>query len=116
MKEKTFKFRIKKNLPLLKIRKKGKLKNIFGIIKRFEITKVIPVLQSNIHKKMNGKVYVLEKLKDEDGKKHFRLGYYIIGQKSKMKGKWVWGQYCPMGPVKDFKRIIKKAESKGFFE
>jgi hypothetical protein len=61
------------------------------------------------------KVIYLQQLQFEDRHIELRLAYYIIGKKPKMAGKWVWGQYATMIPVKDFQAIINKANEKGWF-
>lgn len=52
---------------------------------------------------------------EDDGRIEVRLGYYVIGEKPRMKGKWVWGQYCTMMPIEDFKFLIEEARIKGWF-
>jgi hypothetical protein len=47
------------------------------------------------------------------GDVEYRLGYYIIGKNGRAKGKWVWGQFCPFIPRRDFKKLIKKAQKEG---
>lgn len=60
------------------------------------------------------KILCLQNIEFDDGRKEVRLGYYIIGKKPKMLGRWVWGQYAALMPVKDFKKLIRKAEEKGW--
>jgi hypothetical protein len=52
---------------------------------------------------------------EENGRVEIRLGYYMIGEKPRMKGKWVWGQYSPMMPIEDFKLLIDEATARGWF-
>lgn len=63
------------------------------------------------------KVFVLQEVESnsakEKGQKSLRIGYYIIGKKEKMRGKWVWGQYAPFITDKDLKILIEKAEKEG---
>ncbi len=62
------------------------------------------------------KAIYLQKLEfEEDGSIELRLGYYIIGKKPGMLGKWVWGQYAALMPLRDFEQIIEKAKAKGWF-
>ena len=114
---KYFYYKIKNTLPILRIKKTGIMENIFGVKVKFKIIKIVQVPQTKFPdepKKVKGKVYVLQKLRFENKDEYFRFGYYIIAEKPKMKGKWIWGQYCPIGPVKDFKRIVDIAKKEGF--
>lgn len=61
------------------------------------------------------KLIYLQKMKfDSDGRVELRLGYYIIGKRPAMRGRWVWGQFATMIPFEDFKRIVAKAKRKGW--
>lgn len=66
------------------------------------------------------KVFVVERLRKENiidgvsdnieiGNVEYRIGYYIIGKIGRAKGKWTWGQFCPLIPVEDFEKLIQKA-------
>ena len=46
----------------------------------------------------------------KDGEIEYRLGYYIIGRIGSRRGKWTFGQYCPILPKKDLIKLIKKAK------
>jgi hypothetical protein len=28
----------------------------------------------------------------------YRIGYYVVGRIGKMRGRWAWGQFCPLIP------------------
>jgi len=71
---------------------------------------------------MDEKVFVIERLKRKgyegqtEGQKQwgkgdieYRFGYYIVGKIGRAKGRWVWGQFCPLIPKEDFKRLLYKA-------
>ena len=71
------------------------------------------------------KVFVFEKLKwiksdvrgnsgsKSEGDIEYRLGYFIVGKIGNRRGKWTWGQYCPLIPIKDFQKLMKLAKEKG---
>lgn len=40
----------------------------------------------------------------------YRVGYYIVGKIGRGKGRWMWGQFCPMIPDNDFEKLFKKAK------
>ena len=44
------------------------------------------------------------------GELEYRIGYFIVGQIGKAKNRWIWGQFCPIIPVKDLDRLMKKAK------
>jgi len=71
---------------------------------------------------LKDKVFIIERLKKVrfDGRLayrkfwkkddiEYRLGYFIKGRIRKAKGRWVWGQYCPLIPLPDFNKLIAKA-------
>ena len=93
-------------LPKLKIRDSGSLIGIDGKRSNFKIGKYVTLRQSNYP----GKIFVLQEILFEDGKKELRLGYYIIGKKPRSKDKWVWGQFCPLFPKQDLIKLIDKAK------
>ena len=51
---------------------------------------------------------------EDDGRKEMRLCYYMIGHQSRVKGKWVYGQFAPMIRKEDFDEIMSKARTKGW--
>jgi len=72
------------------------------------------------------KVFIIERLRKEKyegrnaypkswkvGDIEYRICYYIVGKNGKAKNKWVWGQFCPLIPHKDFDKLIKKAKKEG---
>lgn len=82
--------------------------------KKFHFRVIDEVVQ--IQTDYSVKVIYLQKLEfEEDGSIELRLGYYIIGKKPGMLGKWVWGQYAALMPIGDFEQIIEKAKAKGWF-
>jgi len=69
---------------------------------------------------MIDKVFIIERLKrlKSEGKPlhrkrigeiEYRIGYYRVGENGRARGKWVWGQFCPMIPRRDLVRLIRKA-------
>jgi hypothetical protein len=61
------------------------------------------------------KVVVLQLVRFDDGRKEVRLGYYIIGKKPKMRGRWVWGQYATFMLTRVFQSLIRKAIERQWF-
>jgi hypothetical protein len=54
------------------------------------------------HTGVDTKIICLQLLRfDEDGREQIRVGYYVIGKKPKMGGRWVWGQFATMMPLED---------------
>ena len=102
-----------KNLPVLPSRKgaRGALKlPPRGVILRFTILDEIRRTQSD----QPGKIICLQRVRFDDGRHEIRLGYYIIGKLPRMRGKWVWGQFATLMPVKDFAFIVAEARSRGW--
>ena len=61
------------------------------------------------------KAFCLQKLKFDDGRIEYRICYYMIAHKPRMKGKWAFGQFAPMMTSKELKIVFEKAKSKGWF-
>jgi hypothetical protein len=98
--------------PPNNVGKIGKTKHPDGRVGRHEIVDEIHIFQ----RQSKNKLIYLQKLKLDNGKEELRLGYYMIGKKPAMRGRWVWGQYATFLPVQDFKRIINIAKSKGWLK
>ena len=84
---------------------------IHGKRHSFEIIGEIRRVQSdNPHK-----VICLQKIVCiDDGRTEFRLGYYMIGVKPRMAGKWTWGQFASILPAQDFRAVVRVAERRGW--
>lgn len=84
-----------------------------GYKEPFTITDEIQRPQTGAEDK---KIICLQRVRfDDDNREEVRLGYFVIGKKPKMLGRWVWGQYATFMPLRDFKWIIRQAEEKGWF-
>lgn len=68
------------------------------------------------------KVFVVERM-ERSGKKgkiaytklrhakaEYRIGYYIVGRIGHMRNRWTWGQFCPIIPLEDFQKLLRKAK------
>ena len=100
------------NLPVLKLNGRGGLTDINGRRRYFKIIEPpIIVKQSTYHEK----VFIFQRVQfEDDGTIELRLGYYIIGKKPRMRGRWVWGQSCPLMPEGDFTRLMLAAKNRGW--
>ncbi len=49
----------------------------------------------------------------KNGDIEYRIGYFIVGKINEAKGRWVWGQFCPLIPASDFDKLISKAKKEG---
>ncbi len=70
------------------------------------------------------KVFVVERPRKEgregslarefrDGEIEYRIGYFIIGKNGKLRDRWAWGQFCPLIPAQDLRKLVEKAEREG---
>ncbi len=59
------------------------------------------------------KAFAIHKLRFDD-REEFRIGYYMIAQRPRMKGKWAWGQYAPMMTKEDMAAIFDHLKTKGW--
>jgi hypothetical protein len=62
------------------------------------------------------KAIYLQKIECGDDRHiEFRLGYYMIGVKPRMAGRWVWGQFATFITGNDLRAIVNEAETRGWF-
>lgn len=72
---------------------------------------------------LKDKVFVFERLRKVEftgklsyekfwkkGDIEYRIGYFIVGKIGRAKGRWIWGQFCPMIPQKDLEKLWVKAK------
>ncbi len=93
------------------IGRRGKRKSSDGRLVRYVIDDEI------VHTQFNAphKIIVLQKIVYvDDNSSEFRLAYYIIGKKPRMRGKWVFGQFATLIPQRDFRAIVTAAKQKGW--
>lgn len=90
------------------IGKRRRAKDPSGSFFNFTILDEIRIFQSTHPQKA---IY-LQRIRFDDERIEFRLGYYVIGKKPKMAGKWVWGQFATMLPAEDFMRLVQQAQEK----
>jgi hypothetical protein len=96
-------------LPLPKrLGKKTKTKKIDGTPLIYTIIDEEVFLAKSSTKK----AFCLHKLRHEDGKEEFRIGYYMIAHKPRMRGRWAWGQYAPMMTKEEMAEIFDKLKTK----
>jgi hypothetical protein len=74
--------------------------------KKSPILRLIWLQQSN----KKEKVIVLDEIKLNENKTELRLRYYIIGDKPRMRGKWVFGQFATFVPHDDFRMLVSLAK------
>jgi hypothetical protein len=95
---------------------KGKTKRIPAIdgqIRHFLIEDEIIRPQANSKRK----IIVLQKMRFvEEDRIEFRFGYYMIGQKQRFKGRWVWGQFCLLIPEEDLQWLLAEANRRKWFK
>jgi hypothetical protein len=60
------------------------------------------------------KAFCLHKLRFEGGREEFRIAYYMIAEKPRMRGKWAWGQFAPMMTAGEMRMIFQRAQQKGW--
>ena len=48
-----------------------------------------------------------------DARNRATHGYFTVGWQGNRKGRWTWGQYCPMIPAADFEALFVLARAEG---
>jgi hypothetical protein len=88
-----------------------------NFVVHYRIADEVRVVQSNLP---GSKILCLQRIEFLDGRRpgdpatEIRLGYYIIGKKPTVRGRWVWGQYATSMPLRDFRALVRKAKKKGW--
>ena len=62
----------------------------------------------------NRKAFSMQKIQFDDGHEEFRIIYYMIAEKPRMRGKWAYGQFAPMMNKEEMTMIFDKAKEKGW--
>ena len=62
----------------------------------------------------NGKAFYVQKLQFEDRREEFRICYYMIAHRPRMRGKWAYGQFAPMMTKEEMRAIFQKITDKGW--
>ena len=114
IKRKNREFDVEKRIEMKDIGRKGKF--------HFEREAWVFLPQGNL----NEKVFIFERLRKvghagtlaygeawKRDEREYRIGYFIVGKNGRAKGRWVWGQFCPLIPIPDFGKLISKAKRKG---
>lgn len=60
------------------------------------------------------KAFALHKLRHADGREEFRIGYYMIAFRPRVKGKWEWGQYAPIMTRDEMAEVFERAKKLGW--
>lgn len=60
------------------------------------------------------KAFCLQMLRFSDGQVGYRVCYYMIAHKPRMKGKWAFGQFAPMMTAEELKVVFEKIKAKGW--
>jgi hypothetical protein len=60
------------------------------------------------------KAFCLHKIRHSDGREEFRIGYYMIAYRPRMKGKWAWGQFAPIMARSEMVEIFERAKKLGW--
>jgi len=94
-----------------KIGKRGKSTNPDGSVNYFTI---VDEIKREASIGPGDKVLYLQKMQHDDGNIELRFGYYIIGKRPRMAGKWTWGQFAPHIPLEDFRAIVEEAKKRGW--
>ena len=69
-----------------------------------------------------GKAFLLQKLRLDNGDgldsghHEFRVSYYLIAHKHRMRGQWAFGQSAPMMTAEELKLIVERMRIKGWLQ
>ena len=98
------------NIRMKDIGRKGKIKFIreaWTFLPQHNLAKKVFVFERLRKAEYEGELENKDSYKVDDIE--YRIGYFIIGAIGRTKGKWVWGQYCPIIPSDDFVPLVQRA-------
>lgn len=93
------------------IGKRGRCHGIDGTMHHFEIVDEVAHEQKPVEKGTRKVIYI-QRLKFDDGRDEYRFTYYMLGLKQGAKGRWVFGQYSLLIPVRDLRCLLREARKK----
>ncbi|MBI2134790.1 hypothetical protein HYU09_02275 [Candidatus Woesearchaeota archaeon] len=114
IKRKEEEYKIQKEIPLKDIGRKGKhffIREAWFFMRQHNLPEKVFVFERLRRTRVEGDIVHIKSR--ELGDVEYRFGYYIIGKTGNRNGKWTWGQYCPLIPIKDFDKLIDLAKKKG---
>lgn len=111
IKRKKVEFEREKNIKMKDIGREGKhvfVREACTFLPQHNLQDKVFVFERLRKHEFNGKLsYEKEWKKDEI---EYRIGYFIVGKIGRAKGRWVWGQFCPLIPKEDLERLWNKAK------
>ena len=113
IKRKKEEFRKKELIPMKDISRKGKhfwRREAWTFMPQHNVPEKVFVIERLRRHSTEGKI---AHRKTQTGEIQYRIGYYIVGRIGRAKGRWVWGQFCPLIPQADFFKLIDKARKEG---
>jgi hypothetical protein len=88
---------------------KGKLTNIYGEKKTFEVIGEISCWQGKLR---NKRIYLQQIRHNDDNRLEYRFTYYMKGEKpGPTRDRWVYGQYSLMIPEPELAYLLKEAKT-----
>lgn len=110
IKRKNIEFKNKKLIAMKDIGRKGKFyfkREAWTFMPQYNLEEKVFIIERLRKVKIEGKITHANTFKN--GEIEYRIGYYIIGKIGQADGRWIWGQFCPLIPKKDFAKFFKKA-------
>ena len=110
IKKKDLQFREALLIPMKDIGRRGKFyfkREAWTFLPQHNLPEKVFVFERLRKAKFTGSISYTNSWKNGDIE--YRIGYFIVGKINRANGRWIWGQYCPLIPASDFKRLIAKA-------
>jgi hypothetical protein len=91
------------------IGKTGRVKSIDGKRRSFTVLDEI-VVQQRVVDRGSSKLIYFQKIQfEQSNRMEYRFAYYMLGVKPGAMGRWVFGQYAPMIPATELKKLLAVA-------
>jgi len=111
IKRKNKEYQKQKLIPMKDIGRQGKhvwIREAWTFMPQTGLKEKVFVFERLKRAKIEGKATHAESV--QVGDIEYRIGYYMVGKNGRANGRWIWGQFCPMVPKDDFKKLIDLAK------
>ena len=115
-KEQQFRCELEKKKPVMMkdIGRKGRhafIRKAWTFMPQYNLSEKVFMIERLEKSGIEGSI--VHKQTHRTGEVEYRIGYFIVGKIGFLRGRWAWGQFCPIIPAKDLHKLLAKARKDG---